>query len=143
MRKAEDVGSELRCSFCNKSHAEVQKLIAGHKDVAICDECVDLCHQIVKGELPKDMSKASPDQQLRQEGFRRVYVWEDGPDALYADHTHPMDTAHIILEGEMTLTCGGSTVTYVAGERPPDVPAGAVHSARMGPKGCRYVIGEK
>ena len=54
-----------------------------------------------------------------------------------------MDTAHIILEGEMTLTCGGSTKTYTAGERPPDVPAGAVHSARIGPSGCRYLIGEK
>ena len=89
------------------------------------------------------MKNPSPEQQLREEGFRRVYVWEDGPHASYSDHTHPVDTAHIILEGEMTLTCGGSTTTYVAGERPPDVPAGAVHSARMGPRGCRYVIGEK
>ena len=89
------------------------------------------------------MSNRSPEQQLREEGFRRVYIWEDGPDAFYSDHTHPVDTAHIILEGEMTLTCGGSTITYVAGDRPPDVPAGAVHSARMGPRGCRYLIGEK
>jgi quercetin dioxygenase-like cupin family protein len=89
------------------------------------------------------MKNPSPEQQLREEGFRRVYVWEDGPNASYSDHTHPVDTAHIILEGEMTLICGGSTTTYVAGERPPDVPAGAVHSARMGPRGCRYVIGEK
>jgi hypothetical protein len=42
----------------------------------------------------------------------------------------------------MTLTHAGSTQTYGAGERC-DVPAGAVHSARMGPLGCRYLIGEK
>jgi hypothetical protein len=42
----------------------------------------------------------------------------------------------------MTLTQGGSTQTYGAGERC-DVPAAAVHSARMGPHGCRYLIGEK
>ena len=83
------------------------------------------------------------ERQLRQEGFRHVYVWQDGAHAFYPDHTHSMDTAHIILEGEMTLTCGGSTHTYKTGERPPDVPAGAVHSARMGPSGCRYLIGEK
>lgn len=83
------------------------------------------------------------EEQLRQEGFRHVYVWQDGPHAFYADHTHAVATAHIILDGEMTLTCGGSTVTYSAGERLPDVPAGAVHSARMGPHGCRYLIGEK
>ena len=89
------------------------------------------------------MTTASLEQQLRSEGFRRVYVWEDGPDASYPDHTHAVDTAHIILDGAMTLTCGGSTRTYTAGERPPDVPAGAVHRARMGPEGCRYLIGEK
>ena len=89
------------------------------------------------------MGNASAEQQLRREGFRRVYVWEDRPHAFYPDHTHAVDTAHIILDGEMTLTCGGSTTTYRAGERPPDVPAGAVHSARMGPEGCRYLIGEK
>ena len=89
------------------------------------------------------MSTQSPEQQLRGEGFRHVYVWQDGPNASYPDHTHAVDTAHIILDGEMTLTCGGVTRTYVAGERPPDVPANAVHSARMGPRGCRYLIGEK
>jgi quercetin dioxygenase-like cupin family protein len=89
------------------------------------------------------MDTRSAEQLLREEGFRHVYVWADGPGATYPDHTHAVDTAHIILEGEMTLTCGGETRTYVAGERPPDVPAGAVHSARMGPRGCRYLIGEK
>lgn len=83
------------------------------------------------------------EQQLRNDGFRRVYVWQDGPNASYPDHTHPVETAHVILDGEMTLTCAGTTATYTAGERPPDVPAGAVHSARMGPRGCRYLIGEK
>jgi quercetin dioxygenase-like cupin family protein len=83
------------------------------------------------------------ERQLRQEGFRHVYVWSDAPHAFYSDHVHPVDTAHIILDGEMTLTCGGATTAYTAGERPPDVPAGAVHSARMGPNGCRYLIGEK
>lgn len=65
-----------------------------------------------------------------------------GP-AHYPDHTHAVETAHVILEGEMTLTCNGVSQTYKAGERAPDVPAGAVHSARMGPGGCRYLIGEK
>ena len=83
------------------------------------------------------------ERQLRAEGFRRTYVWQDGANAFYSDHTHAVDTAHIILDGEMTLTCGGRSQTYRAGERPPDVPAGAVHSARMGPMGCRYLIGEK
>jgi hypothetical protein len=84
----------------------------------------------------------SLERQLHSEGFLHTHVWQDGPNASYPDHTHDSETAHIILDGEMTLTHAGSTRTYVAGERC-DVPAGAVHAARMGPRGCRYLIGEK
>ena len=79
---------------------------------------------------------------LKQEGFGHTYVWQDGPNASYPDHTHATETAHIILSGEMTLTMGGRSHTYRTGERC-DVPAGTVHSARMGPTGCRYLIGER
>jgi mannose-6-phosphate isomerase-like protein (cupin superfamily) len=79
---------------------------------------------------------------LESDGFSHIYVWQDGPHAHYSDHTHAGLTAHIILDGEMTLTMGGASKTYRVGERC-DVPAGAVHSARMGPTGCRYLIGEK
>jgi hypothetical protein len=89
------------------------------------------------------MDRYAAEQQLRQDGFAHLFVWRDGPDAFYPEHTHPVETAHIILEGEMTLACGGVTRSYAAGERPPDVPAGAVHSARMGPQGCLYLVGEK
>ena len=84
----------------------------------------------------------SLEHQLRSEGFLHTYVWQDGPNAHFPDHAHAGETAHIILDGEMTLTQGGVTQTFSAGERC-DVPAGSVHSARMGPHGCRYLIGEK
>ena len=80
--------------------------------------------------------------QLRREGFSHTYVWEDVPNARYPDHTHRMETAHIIVSGEMTLTMAGKSKTYGAGERC-DVPANAIHSAIMGPRGCRYIIGER
>jgi quercetin dioxygenase-like cupin family protein len=88
------------------------------------------------------MDVAALTRQLRDEGFGHTFVWQDAPQAFYPDHTHDSETAHIILEGEMTLTCGGHARTYAVGERC-DVPAGAIHSARMGPDGCRYLIGEK
>ena len=44
--------------------------------------------------------------------------------------------------GAMTLVVGDKARTYGAGERC-DVPAGVAHSARMGPHGCRYLIGER
>jgi len=88
------------------------------------------------------MNVAQLEEQLHAEGFRHTSVWQDGAHAHYSDHTHAAETAHIILDGEMSLTMGAQTTTYRAGERC-DVPAGAVHSARMGPAGCRYLIGEK
>jgi len=80
--------------------------------------------------------------QLKQEGFVHTYVWQDGPYAFYPEHTHEAETAHIILSGEMTLTMSGRTETYRVGERC-DVPVGTVHAAKMGPQGCRYLIGER
>ena len=41
----------LKCSFCGKSQQEVRKLIAGPSYVFICNECVDLCNDILKDEL--------------------------------------------------------------------------------------------
>ena len=78
--------------------------------------------------------------QLEREGFGHTYVWQDGPNAFYPEHAHDSETAHIILSGEMTLTINGRTVTFRVGGRC-DVPAGAVHSAKMGSKGCQYLIG--
>jgi mannose-6-phosphate isomerase-like protein (cupin superfamily) len=80
--------------------------------------------------------------QLEQEGFGHTYVWQDGPNAYYPDHTHDTETAHIVLSGEMTLRMHGREATYQAGERC-DVPAGTLHSAKMGAEGCRYLIGER
>ena len=45
-----DGGDLLKCSFCNKSQKQVKKLIAG-PGVYICDECIDLCNEIIEEEL--------------------------------------------------------------------------------------------
>ncbi len=88
------------------------------------------------------MNPTELEKQLRAEGFTHTYVWQDGPGVSYPEHTHAAATAHIILEGEMSVTSQGKTQTYKSGERF-DVPAQTVHSAKMGPRGCRYLIGEK
>lgn len=49
MQAGEDKGKLLYCSFCGKSQHEVRKLIAG-PSVFICDECVDLCIEIIREE---------------------------------------------------------------------------------------------
>ena len=43
--------NSIRCSFCNKTQGQVRKLIAGPAGVYICDECVDICADILEEEL--------------------------------------------------------------------------------------------
>lgn len=59
--KGEDNGKLLYCSFCGKSQHEVRKLIAG-PSVFICDECVDLCNDIIREEIQESASDDSSDK---------------------------------------------------------------------------------
>ncbi len=43
--------SRVRCSFCGKTEDQVRKMIAGPGGTYICDECVDICHEIIQEEL--------------------------------------------------------------------------------------------
>ena len=58
----DDGGKLLYCSFCGKSQNEVRKLIAG-PSVFICDECVDLCNDIIREEI-QESSSADPEEKL-------------------------------------------------------------------------------
>ena len=52
-KKGSSSEKTLYCSFCGKSQHEVKKLIAG-PSVFICDECIDLCNDIIREEVPAD-----------------------------------------------------------------------------------------
>ena len=59
--------TQLRCSFCGKTQDQVQKLIAGsRKDVYICDECVDLCAELLEEELDYEGESHFPGLELRK-----------------------------------------------------------------------------
>ena len=50
MANSKNVRTTYRCSFCGKSQDQVQRLIAGPGGVYICDECIDLCREIIEEE---------------------------------------------------------------------------------------------
>lgn len=54
MFKFNDDKEQLKCSFCGKSQEQVRKLVAG-PGVYICDECIELCNEIIEEELNEDV----------------------------------------------------------------------------------------
>ena len=56
-KKGNSSEKNLYCSFCGKSQHEVKKLIAG-PSVFVCDECIDLCNEIIRDELPASTTAA-------------------------------------------------------------------------------------
>ncbi len=58
MQRKDDSGSDLQCSFCGKSEDEVKKLITASSSVYICDECVQLCTEIIAEEYGNEKEEA-------------------------------------------------------------------------------------
>ena len=69
--KSDDNGKLLYCSFCGKSQHEVRKLIAG-PSVFICDECVDLCNDIISEEIQDDESAGGSDKLPTPEEIKNI-----------------------------------------------------------------------
>lgn len=51
---------QVRCSFCHKTQDQVRKLIAGPEGVYICDECVDICAEIIEEESEEEGAQLDP-----------------------------------------------------------------------------------
>ena len=79
-----DTKNQLRCSFCGKSQEQVRRLIAG-PNVYICDECIELCDEIIKEEVddevvetdislpkPKDMMEILNDYVIGQHKAKKT-----------------------------------------------------------------------
>ncbi|HEX3641827.1 MAG TPA: ClpX C4-type zinc finger protein [Ktedonobacteraceae bacterium] len=60
MANSEDIRTTYSCSFCSKSQDQVQRLIAGPGGVYICNECIDLCREIIE-EVPTTCKTTSGD----------------------------------------------------------------------------------
>jgi ATP-dependent Clp protease ATP-binding subunit ClpX len=84
MQRKDDSGSDLQCSFCGKSEDEVKKLITASSSVYICDECVQLCTEIIaeeygnekeeRVELPKpyEIKEALDDYVIEQDRPKKI-----------------------------------------------------------------------
>lgn len=63
--------NELHCSFCGKSQSEVRKMIAG-PNIAICDECVALCEEIIRDDIGLNKKDLDLEQTLKPEEMKHI-----------------------------------------------------------------------
>ena len=66
--------NDYQCSFCGKTQAQVRRLIAGPDRVFICDECVNLCEQIIAEESPEKDTK-SPQGNYKTKGLNPKWIY--------------------------------------------------------------------
>ncbi|OPX36797.1 MAG: ATP-dependent protease ATP-binding subunit ClpX [Desulfobacteraceae bacterium 4484_190.1] len=91
MSKKNNSGSDLFCSFCGKSQEEVKKLIAG-PSVYICDECIQLCNEIIAEEYNSENDENGSEQILKPSEIKDIldqYVIEqDRPKKVLSVAVH-------------------------------------------------------
>ncbi len=121
MAKFGDGGELLKCSFCGKSQKQVRKLIAG-PGVYICDECIDLCNEIIEEEL-SDSSEVHFDELPKP---REIY-------SFLNDYIVGQDQAKKILA---VAVYNHYKRVQVGGGGDPDVELAKSNILLLGPTGC-------
>jgi quercetin dioxygenase-like cupin family protein len=90
---------------------------------------------------PEAPAESALRDRLEAEGFS-AFSWHDGPAAAYSAHSHDHDESLWVVEGEITFGAEGKELRLVPGDRLM-LPKGTVHTARAGPRGATYLIGER
>lgn len=128
-KNSDDKVSKVRCSFCNKTQEQVRKLIAGPAGVYICDECIDICTEIMEEEYddepmqegmeinllkPVEIKEFLDDYVIGQEAAKKVLSV-----AVYNHYKRvlaPRDLNEVELQKSNILMVGptGSGKTYLA-----------------------------
>jgi ATP-dependent Clp protease ATP-binding subunit ClpX len=123
-----DGGDLLKCSFCGKSQKQVKKLIAG-PGVYICDECIDLCNEIIEEEL-------SGDPEVRFDELPRpkqIHAYLD--DYVIGQEQAKKQLSVAVYNHYKRVQAGNSSVER-GGDRSPDVELSKSNIMLLGPTGC-------
>ena len=116
------------CSFCRKSQNEVRKLIAGPNDVFICDECIELCNDIIAEECDHDESLSSSSNVPKPAEVKRV-VWkrDEGRCAFVGTHGRCTERGFLEVHHLIPFADGGeATVDNLQLRRRPQPTRGEV-----------------
>lgn len=118
-RQQEDGGGVLRCSFCNRNQRDARKLIAG-PNVFICDECVEVCVDIIAQDVNLGGSAGAVDAgRERQPAASDSSGPTTAPCALCRMPTPPGDLLPIRGRGALCPGCLGEIEAAAAESREP------------------------
>ena len=95
--------------------------------------------------IPWDGDRAPGENRLKRsleaEGWE-VFAWHDPSDRVYDNHRHECDESLWVVRGEMHFWVEGREYALGPGDRLL-LPRGTIHSARAGPDGVQYLIGQR
>ena len=120
----------LKCTFCGKSQRQVRKLIAGPASVYICDECVELCNEIVEEELGAQAKESTESLDLPNPREIKAFLDEYviGQDIAKKQLAVAVYNHYKRIRATGTLTRGGKSHD--------DIEIAKSNILLMGPTGC-------
>ncbi len=120
----------LKCTFCGKSQRQVRKLIAGPASVYICDECVELCNEIVEEELGAQAKESTESLDLPNPREIKAFLDEYviGQDNAKKQLAVAVYNHYKRIRAAGTLTRGGKSHD--------DIEIAKSNILLMGPTGC-------
>ena len=125
MPSRRDTRGQYRCSFCNKTQEEVRRLISGQNGVYICDECVDLCRELIHEE------QASKSQRNGSAGPARL---------LSPREIHEFLNQYVVGQEHAKKVLSVAVYNHykrvASGENNEDVELGKSNVLLIGPTGC-------
>ena len=125
MPSRRDTRGQYRCSFCNKTQEEVRRLISGQNGVYICDECVDLCRELIHEE------QASKSQRKGSAGPARL---------LSPREIHEFLNQYVVGQEHAKKVLSVAVYNHykrvASGENNDDVELGKSNVLLIGPTGC-------
>lgn len=89
---------QYKCSFCGKSQEQTHRLIAGPGGVYICNECVDLCDEIIREESVQNAPPPAqtPEEKLRSSAHSSAYLV--GRNISTRDYAQAISNTETLLE---------------------------------------------
>ena len=123
--------SKVRCSFCGKPQEQVRKLIAGPNGAYICDECVDICSEIIEEEFAREEAEMEETEEVIETPFEINLQKPEKLKAFLDDYVIGQDEAKKVL----SVSVYNHYKRILADSEPDDVELQKSNILMLGPTG--------